>query len=131
MVESAGDDRWSNFSAHGLGKSDERLDAFPEYENLARTPATRRRGWSAFVPTTPWDEELAAIRRLCSTGLPFRAAAWVEGLATRLGLGLDLDLDHPPPRPASQDTAYHRPVRILVRQPSSGISVRARFRDNR
>ena len=90
MVESAGDYRWSSFSRHGLGKADELLDTLPEYESLAKTPATRQRRWSAFVHKVPSDEELAAIRRSCSTGLPFGDAAWVEGLAARLGLDLTI-----------------------------------------
>ncbi len=90
MVKAAGDYRWSSFSAHGLGLTDALLDPLSEYENLAKTPATRRRRWSSFVHKKPTDEELAAIRSSCSTGLPFGAAAWVEGLATRLGLDLTI-----------------------------------------
>ncbi len=90
MVEMAGDYLWSSFSCHGLGKAEELLDPLPEYENLAKTPATRRRRWSAFVHKTPSDEELAAIRRSASTGLPYGSPAWVEDLAARLGLDLTI-----------------------------------------
>lgn len=90
MVASAGDYRWSSFSCHGLGQADKLLDPLPEYENLARTPATRRRRWSAFVHKSPSDEELAAIRRSGVTGLPFGERGWVEGLANRLGLDLTI-----------------------------------------
>jgi putative transposase len=90
LVESAGDYRWSSFSWHGLGRPDTLLDPLPEYENLAKTPASRRRRWSAFVHKIPSDEELAAIRRSSSTGLPFGEQTWVEDLAARLGLDLTI-----------------------------------------
>ena len=57
---------------------------------LAKTPAARQRRWSAFVHQTPSDEDLAAIRRSCSTGLPLGAPEWVERLADRLGLDLTI-----------------------------------------
>jgi putative transposase len=90
MVESAGDYRWSSFPAHGLGHSDPLLDSIPEYEALAKTPATRRRRWSAFVHKAPPDEELAAIRRSTMTGLPYGEPDWVEQLGNRLGLDLTI-----------------------------------------
>jgi REP-associated tyrosine transposase len=90
MVESAGDYRWSSFSHHGRGKADELLDPLPEYESLAKTRAARQRRWSAFVHKVPTDEELDAIRRSCSTGLPFGDPTWVEQLAARLGLDLTI-----------------------------------------
>ncbi|HZW33973.1 MAG TPA: transposase [Isosphaeraceae bacterium] len=90
MVAAAGEYRWSSFAAHGLGHLDPLLDSIAEYEALAKTPRTRRRRWSAFVHQTPSDEELAAIRRSCSSGLPFGASPWVEDLSTRLGLDLTI-----------------------------------------
>lgn len=90
MVESAGDYRWSSFAAHGLGRPDPLLDPLADYEAMAKTPAVRRRRWSAFVHATPPDEELTAIRRSCSSGLPFGEPAWVEGLSARLGLDLTI-----------------------------------------
>ena len=74
----------------------------PLYESLAKTPQTRRRRWSAFVHQTPSDEELAAIRRSCSTGLPLGTPDWVEGLAARLGLDLTI---RPRGRPRKTPTA--------------------------
>ena len=53
------------------------LDTITLYESLAKTPATRRRRWSAFVHQTPPDEELTAIRRACRPAFP-TAPAWVE-----------------------------------------------------
>jgi putative transposase len=90
MVKAAGDYPWSSFPAHGLGRLDPLLDPIAEYKALAKTPRTRRRRWSAFVHQTPSDEELAAIRRSCSSGLPFGAPRWVEDLSTRLGLDLTI-----------------------------------------
>ena len=90
MVEAAGDYRWSSFPAHGLGRPDPLLDPITVYESLGKTPATRRRRWSAFVHKTPSDEELAAVRRSTQTGLPFGHPDWVEQLATRLGLDLTI-----------------------------------------
>jgi putative transposase len=90
IVEAAGDYPWSSFPAHGLGRRDPLLDPLADYEALAKTPATRRRRWSAFVHQPPPDEELAAIRRSCSSGLPFGAARWVDDLSTRLGLDLTI-----------------------------------------
>jgi putative transposase len=90
VVESAGDYRWSSFSCHGSGQADALLDPLPEYENLAKTPATRTRRWSAFVHKVPSAKELAAIRRSSSTGLPFGEPEWVEELAGRLGLDLTI-----------------------------------------
>ena len=88
MVEAAGDYRWSSFPAHGLGRPDPLLDPITVYESLAKTPATRRRRWSAFVHQTPSDEELSALRRSTQVGLPFGHPDWVEQLGHRLGLDL-------------------------------------------
>lgn len=90
MVASAGDYRWSSFAAHGLGHPDPLVDPLGAYESLAKTRPTRRRRWSAFVHQTPPDEELTALRRSVETGLPYGDPAWVEQLATRLGLDLTI-----------------------------------------
>jgi putative transposase len=87
MVESAGDYRWSSFSAHGIGRPDPVLDFLTVYDSLAKTPATRQRRWSAFVHKTPSDDELAALHRSTQTGLPYGHPDWV----TQLGRHLDLD----------------------------------------
>jgi putative transposase len=102
MVEAAGDYPWSSFAAHGLGLPDALLDPIPAYESLAKTSATRQRRWSAFVHKTPTDKELTAIRRSCSSGLPFGTPAWVDGLAARLGLDLTI---RPRGRPRKTPTA--------------------------
>jgi putative transposase len=101
MVDSAGDYRWSSFPAHGLGRPDPLLDTLTVYESLARTRPTRHRRWSATVHMVPPEEELAAIRRSSAAGLPFGNSAWVEGLATRLGLDLTI---RPRGRPRGRST---------------------------
>jgi hypothetical protein len=64
------------------------LDPLPEYENLAKTPATRRRRWSAFVHQTPSEDELSALRRSTQSGLPYGHDDWITELSRRLGLDL-------------------------------------------
>ena len=112
MVEAAGDYRWSSFPAHGLGRPDPLLDPLLVYDSLAKTPATRRRRWSAFVHQSPSDDELAAIRRSCSTGLPFGSPTWVDSLAVRLGLDLTI---RPRGRPRKVPTMGKRSGRRLER----------------
>jgi putative transposase len=88
LVADAGDYPWSSFAAHGRGAADGLLDRLTAYEDLARTPAARRRRWAAFVHKTPPDEELIALQRSNATGLPFGAPEWVERLGGTLGLDL-------------------------------------------
>ena len=88
LVADAGDYRWSSFAAHGRGQPDALLDGLIVYDELARTASTRLRRWTSFVHQSPSEEELSALRRSNTTGLPFGSSAWVE----RLGKALDLDL---------------------------------------
>ncbi len=90
LVASAGEYRWSSFTAHGLGQADEFLDLLPFYEEIAATPSARRRKWSAFVARVPEETELAAVRRSVETGLPFGTPAWLARLGKRLGLDLTI-----------------------------------------
>jgi hypothetical protein len=76
------------FAAHGRGRPAPPLDPLAAYDELARTPAARRRRWPAFVHQAPSDEELAALRRSVQAGLPFGAPDWVDRLGTRLFLDL-------------------------------------------
>jgi putative transposase len=111
MVERAGDYRWSSFAAHGLGRPDDLLDAVVAYEELAATPAVRRRRWSAFVHQAPDEAEVAAVRRSVQTGLPFGEASWVERLGRRLGLDLATRPRGRPRKPAGPTEAQRRPIR--------------------
>ena len=43
------DYRWSSYPCHGLGRDDAFLSPFPEWEELGRTEAERRRRWRAKV----------------------------------------------------------------------------------
>jgi putative transposase len=101
MVEDAGAYRWSSFGCHGLGRADPLLTPVTSYEALAKTPAARRRRWSAFVHRTPAETELAAIRRSNETGLPYGEAPWVDRLCRRLKLDLTI---RPRGRPRKETT---------------------------
>ncbi len=89
LVSTAGEYPWSSFDAHGLGLPDESLDPIAAYDELAKTPAVRRRRWSAYVHETPDPSELLGVRRSLQTGLPFGDTEWVEALGRRLGLDLE------------------------------------------
>ena len=90
LVRQAGDYPWSSFAAHGLGRADGLLDRVVGYEALAKTAASRRRRWSAYVHQTPEDRELATIRRSVQRGLPLGEARWVQQLSERLDLDLTI-----------------------------------------
>jgi putative transposase len=90
LVTRAGDYRWSSYACHGDGRPDDLLDPVPAYEQLAVTPAVRRRRWAAYVHQTPDESELASIRRSNETGLPYGERAWVDRLCRRLGIDLTI-----------------------------------------
>ena len=88
IVERAGDYRWSSFAAHGRGEANTLLDRVVAYEGLAKSPAGRRRRWSAYVHQEPEESELAAIRHSTDSGRPFGSAVWLKKLGRRLQLDL-------------------------------------------
>lgn len=90
IVRRAGNYRWSSFAAHGLGQPNDLLDPIIAYDQLAPTPAFRRRRWDAYVHQEPEEAELAALRRSVATGLPYGETGWVEKLSRRLKLDLDI-----------------------------------------
>jgi len=57
---------------------------------LAGRAAARQWRWSAHVHRTPYEAELAAIRRSNETGLPCGAPAWTERLCRRLKIDLTI-----------------------------------------
>jgi putative transposase len=88
MVKHAGEYRWSSYSAHGQGASNELLSDCRPYEQLSPYPAVRQRRWEAYVHQTPDTDELAAIRRSVERSLPFGSRNWVRKLSKELDLDL-------------------------------------------
>jgi len=88
IVADPRDYRWSSFGQHGLGLADTLLDPFPEWEQLGPTEAERRRRWRLKVRGTQKLDELTAVRDSLRTGRPLGDPAWVEGIASRLGIDL-------------------------------------------
>jgi putative transposase len=88
MVADPAEYRWSSFPHHGLGQDDPLLSPFPEWEELGRTEAERRRRWRAKVRAVQGESELDAVRRSLGSGRPYGAAEWTERMAERLGIDL-------------------------------------------
>ena len=70
LVADPGDYRWSSFQHHGMGRDDPLPSPFPEWQELGRTEAERRRRWRAKVRTTQCEEELTAVRDSLRSGRP-------------------------------------------------------------
>ena len=88
MVADPADYRWSSYPAHGLGRDDPLLSPFPEWEELGRTPAERRRRWRAKVCAAQSEPELMSVRGSLRSGRPFGASEWTEEIARRLNIEL-------------------------------------------
>lgn len=88
LVADPGDYRWSSFQHHGMGRDDPLLSPFPEWQELGRTEAERRRRWRAKVRTTQCEEELTAVRDSLRSGRPLGESGWVERMAERLRIDL-------------------------------------------
>jgi len=86
MVSDPADYRWSSYRCHGLGQDDPLLSRFPEWEELGRTEAERRRRWRAKVRGAQPEAELEAVRRSLRSGQPFGASEWSDVTAKRLNL---------------------------------------------
>jgi putative transposase len=84
MVTDPGDYRWSSYPCHGLGRDDPRVSPFPEWDELGRTEAERRRRWRARVCAAQAEAELMSVRSSLRSGRPFGAAEWTERMAERL-----------------------------------------------
>ena len=89
MVADPAEYRWSSFPQHGMGRDDPLLSAFPEWEELGRTEAERRKRWRAKVRAEQDESELAAVRSSLGSGRPFGAADWTDRMAERLGIDLN------------------------------------------
>ncbi|MEO8496777.1 MAG: transposase [Planctomycetota bacterium] len=88
MVEHASEYRWSSFSDHATGETNELLSVCRPYEELSPYPVVRLRRWDAYVHQTPDSDELAAIRRSVERSLPFGSEQWIENLSKRMNLDL-------------------------------------------
>jgi len=88
IVSDPGEYRWSSYGRHGLGLADALVDDFPEWEQHGPSEAERRRRWRLKVRGRQKEEELTAVRDSLRTGRPLGTPAWVEGVATRLGIDL-------------------------------------------
>ena len=78
--------RWSSYPCHGLGQDDSLLSPFPEWDELGRTEAERRRRWRAKVRAEQSDAELMSVRKSLLSGRPFGASDWTERMAQRLNI---------------------------------------------
>jgi putative transposase len=99
IVSDPGDYRWSSFRLHGLGEHDPLLSPFPEWEELGRTEAERRKRWRAKVSTQQGEGERTGVRDSLRSGRPFGAPEWTERTAERLHIDLN---PRPRGRPAGE-----------------------------
>jgi putative transposase len=88
MVSDPAEYRWSSYSYHGLGRDDPLLSPFPEWEELGRTEAERRRRWRAKVCSMQSEAELTTVRGSLRNGRPFGTSEWTERMAERLNIEL-------------------------------------------
>ena len=88
VVKDMADYPWSSYPAHGLGRCLPLVDEAPVWRSLGRTEAARQAYWRSWLHTALTAEELAEVRRSVTSGRPYGGAAWVEQIATRLGLNL-------------------------------------------
>ncbi len=70
--------RWSSFLCHGLGQDDPLVSSFPEWEELGKTDAERRRRWRIKVCAVQGEAELMTVRSSLRSGRPFGAPEWTE-----------------------------------------------------
>ncbi len=92
---------WSSYRLHGLGETDELVDALRLYEMLSPLAKVRQRKWSQKVHQPVEEAKLAAIRRSGATGLPYGDSSWVRRLAKRLELDLAIRPRGRPPKTTS------------------------------
>jgi putative transposase len=88
LVRDLADYPWSSYRVHGLGRSLPLVDEAPVWQSLGQTEASRQAYWRTWLHTPLTGKELAALRRSVTSGRPYGGAAWVEQMATRLGLDM-------------------------------------------
>ena len=89
MVTDPAEYRWSSFLCHGSGQDDPLLSPFPEWDELGKTDAERRRRWRARVCAAQSEAELMSVRGSLRSGRPFGAPEWTEQMAERLNIDLN------------------------------------------
>jgi REP-associated tyrosine transposase len=89
MAADLADYRWSSFPHHGLGHADPLVSGFPEWDELGRTEAQRRRRWRSKVRGVQDEGELAAVRTSLRSGRPFGTDDWTGRMAKRLKIDLN------------------------------------------
>ena len=99
MVTDPSEYRWSSFPCHGLGRDDPLVSPFPEWEDLGRSEAERRKRWRAKVRAAESEAELMTVRGSLRSGRPFGASDWTEQMAKRLNIEL---IPRPRAGPASK-----------------------------
>ena len=99
IVEDPADYQWSSYQYHALGQEDALLSPFPEWNELGRTEAERRRRWRAKVRAGLTEDELMSIRSSLRSGRPLGTTEWTEQIAQRLKINL---LPRPRGRPSKQ-----------------------------
>jgi putative transposase len=88
IVKDPADYPWSSFPSHGLGRDDPLVSPFPEWDELGRTEAERRKRWRAKVVAAQNETELMTVRDSLRSGRPFGALEWTEHMAKRLKIEL-------------------------------------------
>ena len=88
MVADPAEYRWSSYPCHGLGQDDPLLSPFPEWEELGRTEAERRRRWRAKVCAAQNEADLMSVRGSLRSGRPFGSSDWTEQMTRRLNIDL-------------------------------------------
>ena len=88
-----------------MGLVDTLLDGFPEWEHLGPSEVERRRRWRAKLRSEQEQDELTAVRDSLRTGRPLGSPAWVEEVASRLGIDLT---PRPRGRPRKEESSLVR-----------------------
>lgn len=77
---------WSSYAVHAFGKHDPLVDSLGEYEELGDSPRARQEAWRRYMGEEATRDELTAIRRSATSGLPYGDAEWVERVLIESGI---------------------------------------------
>ena len=89
MVSDPAEYRWSSFLRHRSGQDAPLLSPFPEWDELGKTDAERRRRCRTRVCAAQSETELMTVRGSLRNGRPFEAPEWTEQMAERLNIELN------------------------------------------